>query len=497
MTVTIRPSEMLSMSSELVEAANRVGDTERHQRARRGACKGSTARRDSGQDHARARGTRGDSLSRNTMERAIYTAQFDVTVSNTVLELIYTTAEKLTAADAAIMLDLVQRGAGNHETPAALSQLAADCGISKMTVCRSLNRLRGRGLIVSEHTHGDHAPALISLGMDRGNFTIVPREAFTACMELIRGKRLSFTALRLLAFVWRNTYGYRGKHGAQSTPNSTFSDSFIKNGTGIQRGHAYNALKELRSVGAVNVTHDIAYYRGVPSEIKVVTAQAERFLQAADGGHPATNMLHDPATNTLHDPATNMLHDDFDLEIAECAENAGRTEPTAKEPTGNILVAEKIERNFDDRGLDKDRLTPACALTHDKYPLFNETFKDDSNDETITETDPIKSYLSEYAAAKNTTVTGSDTTTFTAKEEVHNIGSTPDTETPIEHTMETETKTLSDSYAKSLEKLFAEQTEEDVKEFQRMSRAYCLSPMEQLAAIADEPTPRNKKKFSS
>lgn len=223
------------------------------------------------------------------MKNTFFT-KYDVKISNDLLTVMYTISERMTAAEVVLLLDLVQRGGANNEIPLSLSQIMHDCNISRPTACNALKRLRERGLVTSSYTQGETTPALVAVNAEKSLFTIVPKSAVNACFELIRAGGLSFTALRLLLFVWRFTYGFRGKNGDSTEPKSIFSDSFIHKGTGIQKHHAHRAIKELVKVGAIRFNgrykefdgdYEIIYRNGIGIEVKRFTAQSTQFEQTA------------------------------------------------------------------------------------------------------------------------------------------------------------------------------------------------------------------------
>ena len=266
-----------------------------------------------------------------------FRTKYDVCIPNELLRLIYAVSEKLTKSETLVLLDILQHGGANHEVSISLSQFAVDCGITERSAATAIKKLKKRGAICYEHQHGEHAPAYITLCISKIPFTQIPAAAFSAAM----GAGLSFHALRLLAFIWRNTYGYKGKHGEAATPTSTFSDSYIKRGTGIDRKNAYRALRELQAMGAITIGLTVGYYRGTGHDIKEITVNdvwkqaAPSAVRISCGGEhkvftgvntqaapPAVKFSGDTAVKFSGDTAVKFSGDENELEnTAETARN--------------------------------------------------------------------------------------------------------------------------------------------------------------------------------
>ena len=175
-----------------------------------------------------------------------FKAKYDVCIPNEMLRLLYDVNERITKAECLILIDILQRGGLNHETPVSRKQLAIDCKISEASVKRALQRLKESGIISYERGTTPHAPSMLSLDFERVPFTQVPASAINALLET----PLSHTAIRLLLFVWRYTYGYKGGNGG-CIKSCKMSDTFINEGTHIDEKNAQRAIRELKSVEAI------------------------------------------------------------------------------------------------------------------------------------------------------------------------------------------------------------------------------------------------------
>lgn len=176
-----------------------------------------------------------------------FKAIYDVCIPNEMLRLLYDVNESITKAESLIIIDIIQRGGLNHETPISHKQIVADCNISEKSAQRALKHLTELGLISYEHGNGFHAPSMLSIeDTERVPFTQIPASAIAELMS----NHLTQTAIRLLLFVWRYTYGFKGANGC--VKSCKLSDSFINVGTNIDKKNAQRAVRELKQNGAIN-----------------------------------------------------------------------------------------------------------------------------------------------------------------------------------------------------------------------------------------------------
>ena len=259
------------------------------------------------------------------MTKTIHMTDIAVFVPNVIIEAISRVSDKLTATDCAILLDLVQWGAANGVKLIPVSQLAADTNAPPRSVIRSLKRLRERGLISYEHRQGEHRPAEIGLILPRKPYTRIPAEAFNDTLKAIRARELHLTSLRLLCFVWRETFGYRANHNNERQ----LSDSYIKERTGINRGNSNRALRELKALNAVRVFIKSQFIRGQRTEIK-------HFL--------ALSVWLPPAVKMSYDPAVKLSHDNFTAESIEAYAISTGNEEKAAPATHDNFTADTKEK---------------------------------------------------------------------------------------------------------------------------------------------------------
>lgn len=175
-----------------------------------------------------------------------FKTKYDVCIPNELLRLLYNVGERITKTESLVIIDILQRGGLNHETPISQKQIAADCNISEKSAQRALKHLNELNIISYEHGSGFHAPSMLSLDDERVPFTQVPASAVAALMS----NTLSHTAIRLLFLIWRYTYGFKGCN--KCVKACKLSDTFINTESNIDKKHAQRALKELKQVGAIN-----------------------------------------------------------------------------------------------------------------------------------------------------------------------------------------------------------------------------------------------------
>ncbi len=182
---------------------------------------------------------------------------YDVCIPNDLLQLMYNVQAGLTKSDVFVLLDVLQHGGANNAMPISRKQIAIDCNLSVPSVKRALKHLQDIDIITYDVQSDYHTPSLIALNVAKAPFTQIPMSIFNALMPA----KLTFTAIRLLLFVWRNTYGYKGRHGGRIAP-ALMTDTFIARGTGVDRKNLQRALKELRQVGAIYIDLDNMICKG-------------------------------------------------------------------------------------------------------------------------------------------------------------------------------------------------------------------------------------------
>jgi hypothetical protein len=165
-------------------------------------------------------------------------------------------------------------------------------------------------------------------------------------MEHIRSGQMNAAAVRVLVYVWRQTYGYKGKRMNNMEPinERPLSDSYVMNDLGMtQKRHLYKALSDLTEYGAITIKHIKGYRNGKAySSIRKVIANS---LWVDKVAVPKMNRDTCEAVPKMNREAVpKMNHEQMTVENCETDRVYNGSSGERQQVTGFKMGTENVER---------------------------------------------------------------------------------------------------------------------------------------------------------